>query len=309
MKAGYVSIIGRPNAGKSTLLNKIIGEKIAIVSDKPQTTRTRILGTKNYRLASPEHPEGAAAGQIAFLDTPGIHRPLHRMNVRMVDAAVDTLHEVDAVMLVHDASTKAGHGDEYVSRLLKDVTVPVVLVLNKIDLVQKARLLPAIDQLRQWFDFSEIVPISANTGEGVEELERTLLAKMPEGEALYPDDYLTDQPERVLVSETVREKVLHNTRDELPFSTAVAVDQFDEPERPGGLLRVYCTILVETESQKPIVIGRAGSMIKKIGTEARKDLEAFFNCKVYLDLRVKVKPDWRDNERVLDDLGLPERRR
>ena len=298
MKSGYVSIIGRPNAGKSTLLNKIIGEKIAIVSDKPQTTRTRILGTKNY-----------PGGQIAFLDTPGIHRPLHRMNVRMVDAAVDTLREVDAVLLVYDASTKAGHGDEFVARLLKDVKVPVVLVLNKIDLVQKARLLPVIDQLREWFDFSEIVPISANTGEGVEELEQSLLAKMPEGEPLYPADYLTDQPERVLVSETVREKVLLNTRDELPFSTAVAVDQFDEPEQPGGLLRVYCTILVETESQKPIVIGRAGSMIKKIGTEARMDLEAFFQCKVYLDLRVKVKPDWRDNERVLDDLGLPERKR
>ena len=298
MKAGYVSIIGRPNAGKSTLLNKIIGEKIAIVSDKPQTTRTRILGTKNY-------PDG----QIAFVDTPGIHRPLHRMNVRMVDAAVETLHEVDAVTLVHDASSKAGHGDEYVSRLLTGIKVPVVLVLNKIDLVQKARLLPVIDQMRQWFAFTEIVPVSANSGEGVEDLERTLLAMMPDGEPLYPADHLTDQPERVIVSETVREKVLHNTRDELPFSTAVAVDQFDEPDRPGGLLRVYCTILVETDSQKPIVIGRAGSMIKKIGTEARKDLEAFFKCKVYLDLRVKVKPDWRDDERVLDDLGLPERRR
>ena len=297
MRAGYVSIIGRPNAGKSTLLNRIIGEKIAIVSDKPQTTRTRILGTKNY-----------PGAQIAFVDTPGIHRPLHRMNVRMVDAAVETLREVDVVMLVHDASSRAGHGDEYVSKLLRNVEVPVVLVLNKIDRINKNQLLPIIEQMRQWFDFTEIVPISAATGDGVEELERTLLEKMPEGEALFPEDYLTDQPERVLVSETVREKVLLNTRDELPFSTAVAVDQFDEPERPGGLLRVYCTILVETDSQKPIVIGRAGSMIKKIGTEARKDLEAFFNCKVYLDLRVKVKPDWRDDERVLDDLGLPRKR-
>jgi GTPase len=308
MRAGYVSIIGRPNAGKSTLLNRIIGEKIAIVSDKPQTTRTRILGTKNYRRVSPEHPEGVAEGQIAFVDTPGIHRPLHRMNVRMVDAAVETLREVDVVMLVHDASSRAGHGDEYVSKLLKNVEVPVVLVLNKIDRINKAQLLPIIEQIRQWFDFTDIVPISAATGDGVEDLERTLLEKMPEGEALFPDDYLTDQPERVLGSETGREKVLLNTRDELPFSTAVAVDQFDEPDRPGGLLRVYCTILVETESQKPIVIGRAGSMIKKIGTEARKDLEAFFDCKVYLDLRLKVKPDWRDDERVLDDLGLPRRR-
>jgi GTP-binding protein Era len=230
------------------------------------------------------------------------------MNVRMVDAAVETLREVDAVMFVHDASTQAGHGDEFVSRLLTDLTVPVVLVLNKIDLVSKKNLLPVIDQLRQWREFEDIVPISAETGDGVEALERTLLEKMPEGEPLYPDDFLTDQPERVLVSETVREKVLLNTRDELPFSTAVAVDQFDEPDRPGGLLRVYCTIMVETESQKPIVIGRAGSMIKKIGTEARIDLEKFFACKVYLDLRVKVKPDWRDDERVLDDLGLPRRR-
>jgi GTP-binding protein Era len=310
VRAGYVAIIGRPNAGKSTLLNRIVGEKIAIVSDKPQTTRTRILGTKNYpeEPASPKHPQGAEAGQIAFVDTPGIHRPLHRMNVRMVDAAVETLREVDAVMFVHDASTRAGHGDEFVSRLLSDLTVPVVLVLNKIDLVSKKNLLPVIDQLRQWREFDEIVPISAATGDGVEELERALLARMPEGEPLYPDDFLTDQPERVLVSETVREKVLLNTRDELPFSTAVAIDQFDEPDRPGGLLRVYCTIFVETESQKPIVIGRAGSMIKKIGTEARLDLEKFFACKVYLDLRVKVKPDWRDDERVLDDLGLPRRR-
>jgi GTP-binding protein Era len=300
MKSGYVSIIGRPNAGKSTLLNRIIGEKIAIVSDKPQTTRTRIVGVKNY--------SEPAAGQVVFVDTPGIHRPLHRMNVRMVDAAVDSLGEVDAVALVHDASTRPGHGDEYVAQLLKDVTIPVVLVLNKIDLVGKAKLLPLMEQLRGWHDFAAMVPISASTGDGVDALERELLAQLPEGEAIYPADYLTDQPERVLVAETVREKVLANTREELPFTTAVVVDQFDEPERPGGLLRVYCTIYVESESQKPIVIGRAGSMIKKIGTEARQDIAAFFGCKVYLDLRVKVKPDWRDDEKVLDSLGLPKRR-
>ncbi len=297
MRAGYVSIIGRPNAGKSTLLNRMVGEKIAIVSDKPQTTRTRILGAKNY-----------PRGQIMFVDTPGIHRPLHRMNVRMVDAAVETLREVDAVMLVHDASTRPGHGDRYVSTLLAGVTIPVVLVLNKIDLVAKAKLLPVIDQLRQWREFAGIVPVSAATGDGVDALERVLLEKMPEGPALYPDDFLTDQPERVIVAETVREKVLHHTRDELPFSTAVVIDQYEEPDRPGGLLKVFCTILVETESQKPIVIGRAGSMIKKIGTEARIELEAFLQCKVYLDLRVKVKADWRDDERVLDDLGLPRKR-
>jgi len=310
MRAGYVSIIGRPNAGKSTLLNRMVGEKIAIVSDKPQTTRTRILGAKNYPAEppSPQRPQGVAAGQIMFVDTPGIHRPLHRMNVRMVDAAVETLREVDAVMLVHDASTRPGHGDHYVSKLLTEVTIPVVLVLNKIDLVAKAKLLPVIEQLRQWREFADIVPVSAATGDGVDTLERVLLDKMPEGPALYPDDFLTDQPERAIVSETVREKVLHHTRDELPFSTAVVIDQYDEPDRPGGLLKVYCTILVETESQKPIVIGRAGSMIKKIGTEARIELEGFLRCKVYLDLRVKVKSDWRDDERVLDDLGLPRKR-
>ncbi len=296
MRSGLVSIIGRPNAGKSTLLNRIIGTKIAIVSDKPQTTRTRILGAKNY-------PDG----QIVFVDTPGIHRPLHRMNVRMVDAAVDTLREVDLVLLVHDASTRPGKGDEYVSRLLTDVDVPVVLVLNKIDLIAKTKLLPAIDQLRRWHEFTDIVPVSAATGDGVDRLESLLLQHMPEGEPLYPEDFLTDQPERLLAAETVREKVLQHTREELPFSTAVVVDQFQEPQKPGGLLKIWCTILVEHESQKPIVIGRAGDMIKRIGTEARQDLERFFGARLFLDLRVKVRANWRDDERVLDDLGLPRR--
>src|SRR5262252_1462985 len=294
MKTGFVSLIGRPNAGKSTLLNRLVGTKLAIVSDKPQTTRNRILGVKNY-------PDA----QVIYVDTPGIHRPLHRMNVRMVDAAVDSLQAVDAVVLVHDASTKPGHGDEFVSTLVSKTDVPVVLALNKIDLIRKSALLPMIDQLQAWAKFSDIIPISAATGDGIDALERTLLAKMPRGEPLFPEDFLTDQPERVLVAETVREKVLRHTRDELPFSTAVTIDQFEEPDRPGGLMRLYCTILVETESQKPIVIGRAGSMIKRIGTEAREDIERFFNCKVFLDLRVKVRANWRDDEKVLDALGLP----
>jgi GTP-binding protein Era len=292
-RAGYASFIGRPNAGKSTLLNTIVGAKVAIVSDKPQTTRTRILAAKNY-------PEG----QIVFVDTPGIHRPLHRLNVRMVDAAVDTLREVDVVALVFDASTRPGRGDEYVSGLLKNVTAPVVLVLNKIDLIAKARLLPLIERARTWHDFAAIVPVSALTGDGIDRLEQVLLGQLPEGEALFPDDFLTDQPERSLVAETVREKLLQHTRAELPFSTAVAVDQFDEEDR-GRILRLYCTIYVEQESQKGIVIGRGGEMLKRIGTEARRDLEAFFETKVFLDLRVKVNADWRDNDRVLDDLGVP----
>jgi GTPase len=299
-RAGFVAIVGRPNAGKSTLLNRIIGEKIAIVSDKPQTTRTRIVGVKNYA--------GDDATQIVFVDTPGIHRPLHRMNVRMVDAAVDSLTEVDVVLLVHDGTTAPGHGDEYVAKLLTKVRVPVLLAVNKIDLVAKATLLPLIARLSAMYDFAEIVPISAATGDGVDRLERLLVERMPQGEALYPDDYLTDQPERTLAAETVREKLLQNTRAEIPFSTAVVVDQFEEPDRPGGLMRLFCTIYVEQESQKPIVIGRAGAMIKRIGTEARQDLERFFACKLFLDLRVKVKPSWRDDERVLDALGLDARK-
>ena len=293
MKSGYVSLIGRPNAGKSTLLNTMVGAKVAIVSDKPQTTRGRIVGVKNY-------PDG----QIVFVDTPGIHRPLHRMNVRMVDAAVETLREVDVIALVFDASTRPGHGDEFVTGLLERVRQPVVLVLNKIDLVGRSTLLPLIERVQKWRDFAAIVPVSAQTGDGVDRLERVLIEQLPEGESLYPDDYLTDQPERTLVAETVREKILQHTHAELPFSTAVVVDKFDEEER-DRMLRLYCTIFVEHESQKAIVIGRGGDMIKRIGTEARKDLEDAFETRVFLDLRVKVNPAWRNDDRALDELGVP----
>ena len=295
-RAGFASLIGRPNAGKSTLLNRIVGVKIAIVSDKPQTTRTRIVGVRNYD-----------DGQIVFVDTPGIHRPLHRLNVRMVDAAVETLREVDVVALVFDASTRPGRGDEYVANLLTGVRMPVVLVLNKIDLIAKATLLPLIERAQTWHGFAAIVPVSAATGDGVDRLERVLLERMPESPPIYPEDFLTDQPERALAAEIVREKVLLHTRAELPFSTAVAVDQFDESAR-DEMLRIYCTIFVEQESQKPIVIGRGGDMIKRIGSEARHDLERFFDTRVFLDLRVKVNPDWRNNERTLDDLGVPRTR-
>jgi GTP-binding protein Era len=292
-RSGFASLIGRPNAGKSTLLNRIIGTKVAIVSDKPQTTRTRILAVKNI-----------GGSQIVFVDTPGIHRPLHRLNVRMVDAAVETLREVDVVALVFDASSRPGRGDEYVSGLLGGVKTPVVLVLNKIDLIAKPKLLPLIEQARRWHPFAAIVPVSAATGDGIEELEQALLAQLSEGDPIYPEDFLTDQPERAIVAEIVREKVLQHTRAELPFSTAVIVDQFDESER-DSILRLYCTIFVEHESQKAIVIGRGGEMIKRIGTEARLDLEHFFGTRVFLDLRVKVNPNWRDDDRALDALGVP----
>ena len=292
-RAGFASLIGRPNAGKSTLLNRMVGTKVAIVSDKPQTTRNRIVAVKNM-----------PGGQIVFVDTPGIHKPLHRLNVRMVDAAVETLREVDVVALIFDASTRPGHGDAYVASLLQNIRTPVVLVLNKIDLIAKKNLLPLMEAARKWHDFAALVPVSATTGDGVDRLEQVLLEQLPESEPIYPVDFLTDQAERTLVAEIVREKVLQNTRNELPFSTAVAVDQFDETER-DRMLRLYCTIYVETESQKPIVIGRGGAMIKQIGTEARKELETFFATKVFLDLRVKVDPDWRNNDRMLDTLGVP----
>jgi len=282
MKAGFVSLIGRPNAGKSTLLNRLVGTKLAIVSDKPQTTRTRILGVRNY-------PDA----QVVFLDTPGIHRPLHRMNVRMVDAALDTIPEVDVLGLVVDVTEAPGQGDRFVLDLVKNVTSPVFLILNKIDLIRKSRLLPIMQQYSERGSFAGIVPVSAGTGDNVDRLERALIDRLPEGEPRYPADYLTDQPERFFASEIVREKLLQFTHAEIPFSSAVVVDRFEEPGSEKGLLKLYCTIVVERESQKPIVVGRGGEMIKRIGIAAREDLERFFDTRVFLDLHVRVKSEWR----------------
>ena len=295
MRVGFVSLIGRPNAGKSTLLNRIVGTKLAIVSDKPQTTRNRILAVRNY--------SDEVAAQVIFVDTPGIHRPLHRMNVRMVDIAYESLSNVDVIGLVRDATDGLGAGDRFVLARLEQARGPVVLILNKVDLIAKTRLLPLIDWYRQQREFAAIIPVSAETGDGVDVLEHELIRQVPEGEALYPNDYLTDQPERVLAAETVREKVLRHTHAELPFTTAVVVDQFDE-DSESGRLQLYCSILVERSSQKPIVIGPGGAMIKQIGTEARQDLERFFNTQVYLDLHVKVRREWRDDDRVLDQMGV-----
>jgi GTPase len=293
MKSGFVSLIGRPNAGKSTLLNRLVGTKLAIVSDKPQTTRTRILGVRNYDDA-----------QVVFLDTPGIHRPLHRMNVRMVDAAVETIREVDVLGLVVDATEPPGKGDTFVLDLVKNARAPVFLILNKIDLIKKMRLLPLMQQFSELGVFAEIVPVSAATGDNVDRLERAIIDRLPEGEPLYPADYLTDQPERFFAAEIVREKLLQFTHAEIPFSSAVVVDKFEEPEDDKGLLRLYCTILVDRESHKPIVVGRGGEMIKRIGSAARADLEKFFGSRVYLDLHVRVKSEWREDERVLNDVGV-----
>ena len=295
MKSGFVSFIGRPNAGKSTLLNRLVGAKIAIVSDKPQTTRTRILGVKNY-----------ADAQVVFLDTPGIHRPLHRMNVRMMHTAVETMREVDVLGVVVDVAEPTGKGDRFVAELIKDVKVPTVLILNKVDLIRKSRLLPIIEDHAKDGRFADIVPVSATTGDNIDRLERVLIDRLPEGEALYPADYLTDQPERFLAAEIVREKLLQFTHAEIPFSSAVMIDRFEEPAGPDGILRLFCTIVVDRESHKPIVVGRAGAMIKKIGTAAREELERFFSTKVFLDLHVRVKSEWREDDRVLSQIGIGE---
>jgi len=296
MKSGFVALLGRPNAGKSTLLNRIVGQKLAIVSDKPQTTRTRVVGVKNY-------PDG----QAVFVDTPGVHKPTHRLNVRMVDIALDSMREVDVLALIVDTSVKPGTGDRYLLELVKGTTQPAILVLNKVDLVAKNKLLPLIDHYRQAHPFVEIVPASAVDGTNVDLLETLFLRYLPEGEPLYPPDYLTDQTERFFVAEIVREQVLQLTHDELPFSTAVVVDKFDEAADEGKRVDLYCTILVDRESQKPIVIGKGGSMIKQIGTAARVELEDYLEKHVYLDLHVKVKSEWRDDERLLEEIRAQNR--
>lgn len=293
MKSGVVAIVGRPNAGKSTLLNWFAGQKLAIVSDQPQTTRHRILAVRN-----------APAGQMVFIDTPGIHKPMHRMNERMVSSATDALQEVDVAVLVVDATIPPGAGDRFVLELVARARTSAILALNKVDRLHKPRLLPLIDRYAKAVPFKAIVPISALHGDGVPALEAEILANLPEGDPLYPDDYLTDQTERHLAAELVREKLLRHMRDELPFSTAVIIERFEEPAEPGELTRIFASILVDHDSQKPIVVGKGGAMVKRIGTEARRDLEEMLQGRVYLELHVKVREAWRDDERLLREMGI-----
>jgi GTP-binding protein Era len=295
-KFGTVTLVGRPNAGKSTLINQLLGEKVSIVSDKPQTTRNRIVGILTEE-----------RGQIVFLDTPGIHKPLHRMNVRMMDHVTSTLSEADIVAVIIDASEKFGHGDEFVLKMLqsaKEEPTTRIAVLNKIDLVKKERLLPVMQQYHDTGLFSEIVPISASSGDGVDRYLTTVFNLLPEGEARFPADHYTTQPERFLASEIIREKLLHHTSKELPYTTAVAIDKWEE-DTERDLVKIYATIFVERDSQKKIVIGRAGDMIKRIGTEARQDLEKILGSKLYLDLHVAVHESWREDERFLGELDWP----
>jgi len=293
MNSGFVTIVGRPNTGKSTLVNHLVGEKISIVTDKPQTTRNVVRGI----VTRPE-------GQIVLLDTPGVHKPIHRMNERMMKAVRVAMSEVDIVALIVDASVPFGRGDEFTLELIRDVKASRFLLLNKIDKIHKQDLLPQIDRYSKLLSFDEVTPMSALTGENVDMFVSALFKHLPAGPAYYPEDQLSDQPERAIAAEMIREKLIMHTRDELPYSTAVFVDRFEEGDT---LHRIHATIVVERESQKPIIIGKGGELLKRIGTAARLDLERFFGRKMYLELRVKVEKSWRDDEDALRRLGLAER--
>jgi GTP-binding protein Era len=288
--AGFVSVVGRPNVGKSTLVNRLVGQKIAIVSDKPQTTRNRILAVMN--------PPG---GQIVLFDTPGIHKPMHRMNKRMVDTAVKSLGQVELAVWVIDITEPYGPGDRYVREVLKKSGRPVILAINKIDRVPRPKILSVIEQYRTLLDFAEVVPISARDGDNVDVLPSLLLKYLPEGERLYPEDFLTDLPERFFVAEMVREQILRLTREEIPYTTGVLIESFKEEE---GLVRIEATIYAERESQKGILIGKGGAMLKEVGTAARRQIEEFLGTQIFLGLFVKVRERWREDAALLDEMGM-----
>jgi GTP-binding protein Era len=284
-KSGFVAVVGRPNAGKSTLVNALVESLVSIVTPVPQTTRNRILGIA--------HRPGA---QVIFMDTPGVHKPLSRLNEQMMNYVRQALAERDLALLIVDASEKFGRGDEFVVNLLKEYAPRTILALNKVDRVHKPALLPLIDRYSKLYDFEEIFPISATHGDGLEGLLAAIVARLPEGPAYFPDDQYTDQPERFLASEIIREKVIRHTKQEMPYVTAVLLDQFEDG---ATITRLHATIVVEKESQKPIVIGAGGERLKEIGTEARQELEKLFPPKVYLELFVRVEPQWRDNKSVV----------
>ncbi len=297
-RSGFVAIVGRPNVGKSTLLNALLGEKIAIVSPKPQTTRTRILGVKHL-------PDA----QAIFLDTPGIHKAKRRLNEVMVRTALATYREVDLICLMVEpfpaspaGGEEPGEEDRFVLETLRGAQTPVFLLINKVDRVRKERLLPLIALYQGAFSFAEIIPLSALTGEGIDDLVRTLVRYLPEGPRYFPEDQMTDQPERLIAAEFIREQIFLATREEVPYATAVLVEEFrEEPEKPLIVLRAV--IYVERDSQKGILIGKGGAMLKQIGQRARGEMERLLGSKVYLELWVKVKPGWREREADLRELG------
>lgn len=287
MKVGYVALVGRPNVGKSTLLNKILGQKVAIISDKPQTTRTSIIGIKT-----------TDKGQIIFVDNPGIHRPLHRLNKRMMNFVYSALETSDLLCLLIDATLKFGHGDQFVIDTLKKVSTPLFLLINKVDIIKKDKILLLIDKYKDLLEFKEIIPISALKGTNVDVLEENIYNYLPEAEKLYGDDDISDQSLQFLLSEIIREKLLSHVRQELPFVTAVHIDQIEE--RGKAKKYIKARIFVEKDTHRRIIIGKQGRLVKMIGTEARKEMEDILEAKVYLDLHVKVKEKWRDSPGVLD---------
>jgi len=290
-KSGFVAIIGRPNVGKSTLLNRILGQKIAITSNKPQTTRNRILGIHNF-----------SGGQALFVDTPGIHKPKGKLNRFMVDQAIGACSDVDLVLFLVEANDKPGGGDEYILRLLEKAQAPVCLVINKIDMVEPPSLLALIDAYSRRFAFKDVVPISAETGDGVPQLLKAIEPYLPEGPQYYPEDILTDQPERFIVAEMVREKVMRRISEEIPYGVAVKVETFEEkPEK--NLVVIQATIHVERDSHKKIIVGKGGRMVSTLGKEARMEIERFLGTRVFLELFVRVDKDWSQSSRMLRELG------
>jgi GTP-binding protein Era len=292
--SGFVSVVGRPNVGKSTLINRVVGQKVAIVTPKPQTTRNRITAIANTK-----------AAQIVFFDTPGIHKPQHEMNRLMVETAIRSLSQVDLVLLMVDVTEPFGKGDRFVLELMRKVEVPLLLAINKVDRIGKEAVLPVIGQYSSRGNFKEIVPISALEGDNVDRLVGQLERYLPEGPPLFPEDELTDLPERFFAAEMIREKILFHIHEEVPYSTAVRVDSWEDKSE---LIHIEASILVERDSQKGILLGRRGAMLKKIGTAAREDLERFLNARVYLGLHVKVRQRWRENRRLLSELGIGSQR-
>ena len=293
-KSGFISIIGRPNVGKSTFLNRVIGQKIAIMSDKPQTTRNKVQGVLTLD-----------DSQLIFIDTPGIHKPKHRLGDFMMKVAQNTLKEVDLVLFMVNAQEGYGRGEEFIIEKLQNVKTPVFLVINKIDLIHPDELLKLIESYNEKFNFAEIVPISALEGNNIEKLLEQIKEKMPEGPQFYPADQVTDHPERFIVSELIREKALHLTREEIPHSLAVVIEKMErQPEKE--MVHVMATIIVERDSQKGIIIGKQGGMLKEIGKRARHDIENLLGTKVFLELWVKVQKDWRNKATQLRDFGFRE---
>lgn len=290
-KSGFITIIGRPNVGKSTFLNKVIGQKIAIMSDKAQTTRNKIQGV----LTTDD-------SQMVFIDTPGIHKPKHRLGDFMMKIAQNTLSEVDVVLFMINADEGYGAGDQFIIERLEQVKSPVFLIINKIDLVHPEKLLGLIDKYKDKGEFEEIIPISALEGNNINHLLDELLKHIPEGPQYYPADQVTDHPERFIITELIREKALHLTREEIPHSIAVVMENMEK--REDGKIHIQAAIVTERGSQKGIIIGKQGSMLKNIGTQARKDIETLLGSKVYLELWVKVKKDWRNKESQLHELGF-----